>query len=155
MAYADTRLTIYPVLRISLRSSRLLAVILAFAHGAAIAAVLLVDIPFLVKAIFITGLAVSWLFYVRRQVLLLTADSAVAIEIGSDNQLSVQTRRGEWSECEVLGSTYVTPYLTVLNLRHSDGGATRRIVVLPDSIDAGDFRKLRVWLRWKEDVPAT
>jgi hypothetical protein len=28
-------------------------------------------------------------------------------------------------------------------------GASRRVVILPDSIDAEDFGKLRVWLRWK------
>lgn len=129
--------------------------ILAFAHGAAIAAVILVDIPFPVKAIGAAGLAAYWLVFIRRQSLLLTAGSAVAIEISSDNKLSVQTRCGEWSECEVLGSTYVMPYLTVLNLRQSDSRATRRIVILRDSIDAEDFRKLRVWLRWKDDDPTT
>ena len=116
---------------------------------------MLVDIPFWVKAVAAAGLAVYWLVFVRRLPLLLTAGSVVAIEIGSDNKLSVQTNRGEWDECEVLGSTYVTPYLTVMNLRQSDGRATRRIVILPDSISAEDFRKLRVWLRWKENVAAT
>jgi toxin CptA len=128
---------------------------MALAHGAAIAAVMLIDIPFPVKAVVAAGLAAYWQFFIRRQSLLLTPDSAVAIEIGSDNMLSVQTCRGEWSECEVLGNTYVTPYLTVLNLRQSGRRANRRIVILPDSIDAEDFRKLRVWLRWKEDVPTT
>jgi toxin CptA len=50
-----------------------------------------------------------------------------------------------------LGTTYVTPYLTVLNLRgHGERGA-RHVTLLPDSLHAEDFRKLRVWLRWKED----
>jgi toxin CptA len=143
------------VLKIALRSSRLLAVIMALAHGAAIAVVVLVDIPVPVKAVAAAGLAGYWLVIVRRQSLLLTADSAVAIEISSDGNFSIQTRRGEWSECEVLGSTYVTPWLTVLNLRESEDRASRRIVILPDSVDAEDFRKLRLWLRWKEDVPTT
>ena len=30
--------------------------------------------------------------------------------------------------------------------------ALKRIVILPDSLDAEDFRKLRVWLRWKEET---
>lgn len=142
------------MLRVNLRSSRLLTVILALAHGAAIAVILLVDLPIGVKAVAATGLAVYWLVFVRRLPLLLTAGSVMAIEIGSDNKLSVQTNRGEWDECEVLGSTYVTPYLTVLNLRQSENRVARRIVILPDSINVEDFRKLRVWLRWKEDVAA-
>ena len=75
----------------------------------------------------------------------------VAIEITSDNQLSIQTRTGEWRECDVLGNTYAMPYLTVLNLRQSGSRAIKRIVILRDSLHADDFRKLRVWLRWKED----
>jgi toxin CptA len=130
-----------------------LTTILAFAHVAAIAATLLVDIPMPVKAMGAAGLAAYWLVFIRRQFLLLTPDSAMAIEISSDNQLSIQTRRGEWGEYNVLGNTYVTPWLTVLNLRQSGGRATRRIVILPDSVDPEDFRKLRVWLRWKEDAP--
>ena len=140
------------LLRIGLRSSRLLAAILALAHGAAIAAVSVLDIPFAVKAVAAAGLAVNWLILVRKQAWLQTPDAATAIEISSDNMLSVQTRDGAWSECEVLGTTYVTPYLTVLNLRPADGRAVRRIVILPDSAHPEDFRKLRVWLRWKEST---
>ncbi len=58
---------------------------------------------------------------------------------------------GEWGECEVLGSTYVMPFLTILNLRDGDSGALRRVTLLPDSLEADDFRQLRVWLRWKKD----
>lgn len=135
---------------INLRGSWLLAVILALAHGAAIAIVLLVSIPLWVQLFAAAILAVHLVVVVRRQALLLTPHSAVAIQISSDNKLSVQTRHGEWSEYAVLGNTYVAPYLTVLNLRHIDSRASRRVTILPDSLDAEDFRKLRVWLRWNE-----
>ena len=80
-----------------------------------------------------------------------TPDSALALEVSSDHQFSMQTRASGWSEYDVLGTTYVTPYLTVLNLRgHGERGA-RHVTLLPDSLHAEDFRKLRVWLRWKED----
>ena len=81
-------------------------------------------------------------------------DAVVAIEISSDDVLSIQTRRGGWIECEVLGNTYVMPFLSILNLKQIDGGAIRRCAILPDGIDAEDFRKLRVWLRWKRTAPS-
>lgn len=139
------------MLKIGLLPSWLLAGILTFAHGAAIAIMLTVDLPSAAKLIGAVILLVHLLVLVRRQALLLAADSAVAIEVSSDNRISVQTRSGAWKEYEVLGSTYAMPYLTVLNLRQHDSRASRRITLLADSLHADDFRKLRAWLRWKGD----
>lgn len=137
------------MLKISLRPSRLLAGILTLAHGAAIAIVMSVNLPLWAKIIAATILLVHLLVVARRQALLLAADSAVAVEVSSDNRISVQARSGAWNEYEVLGSTYAMPYLTVLNLRQHDGRARKRITLLADSLHADDFRKLRVWLHWK------
>jgi toxin CptA len=139
------------VLKISLRPSWLLGMLLALGHGAAIAIMLLVDIPLWAALVAAAGLAVNLFVVVRRHALMLTPDSAVAIEIGSDDKVGIRTRHGEWSEYAVLGNTCVTAYLTVLNLQQTDSRAIRRIAIFPDSVDAEDFRKLRVWLRWKEE----
>ena len=99
----------------------------------------------------VTLLIIQCLILACRQALLLGPDSALALEVTSDHQFSMQTRAAGWSEFEVLGTTYVTPYLTVLNLRRPGERRTRHVTLLPDSLHADDFRKLRVWLRWKED----
>ena len=139
------------MLKISLRPSRFLAAILIFAHAGAIALALLVDIPLWLKVVAVTLLIIQCLLLACRQALLLGPNSALALEVSSDHQFSMQTRASGWSDYDVLGTTYVTPYLTVLNLRgHGERGA-RHVTLLPDSLHAEDFRKLRVWLRWKED----
>lgn len=138
------------MLQIALRPSWVLTAILAAAHGGAIAVVVAVGMPLWLQLIAIAALVVNFAFEVRRSALLRSPDAVVAIEIASDDALSIQTRRGDWIECEALGSTYVTSFLSILNLKEHGGGA-RRAVVLPDSIDAEDFRKLRVWLRWKQE----
>ena len=138
------------MLRINLRPSWLLAGILTLAHGAAIALVILVSVPLWAKIVAAVVLLVHLTIVLRQYALQLAAGAAVAIEISSDNHFSIQTRSSEWHEYEVLGSTYVMPYLTVLNLRQSDSRAITRIALLPDSLHAEDFRRLRVWLRWKE-----
>jgi toxin CptA len=142
------------VLRIALRPSRILAAILVIAHGAALAVIALVSVPLWLKVIAIAALAVSLVFEIRQTVLLRAPDAVVALEITSDDALSIQTRRGDWIECEVLGSTYVTYFLAIVNLKDQGSGRVKRAVILPDSIDAEDFRKLRVWLRWKRNAPA-
>ena len=137
------------MLKISLRPSWGLAAILLIAHGAAIAVIAAVDMPLWLKLIAFAALFLNCLLEVRRTALLLPPDAVVAIEISSDNVLTIQTRRGDWLECEVLGSTYVMSCLAIVNLKHTDSGASRRIAILPDSIAAEDFRQLRIWLRWK------
>lgn len=139
------------MLRITLRPSWILTAILAAAHGGAIAVVVAVGMPPWLQWIAVTALVVNFTWDVRRSALLRSPDAVVAIEIAADDAFSIQTRRGGWIECKVLGSTYVTAFLSILNLEAQGSGGTRRAVILPDSIDAEDFRKLRVWLRWKRD----
>ena len=143
------------MLRIDLRPSRILAAILVIAHGAAIAAVALAGMPPWLQLIAIAALAANLMFEIRQTVLLRAPDAVVAIEIASDDALSIQTRRGDWIECEVLGSTYVIYFLAIVNLKEQGSGRVKRAVILPDSIDAEDFRKLRVWLRWKAERQPT
>ena len=138
------------MLKVSLRPSLILAAILLAAHGAAIAVIAVVSMPLWLQLSAIAALAASLTFNIRQAALLRSPDAVIAIEIASDNTFSIQTRRGDWLECEVLGNTYVSSFLTILNLRQTDNGAVRRAVILPDSIAAEDFRQLRVWLRWKE-----
>lgn len=72
-----------------------------------------------------------------------------AIEISPDNALSAELRGGGWVECKVRGDTFVSSFLTVLYLRRFDTKQGISATLLPDMVDAEDFRKLRVWLRWK------
>jgi toxin CptA len=139
------------MLKIELRPSRVLAGILTLAHGAAIAAVIAVSLPLAAAICASAILLVHWAYSVRRHALLLPSSAIVALEVSSAHQLSVKSRAGTWCECEVLGSTYVMPFMTVLNLRRKDGGGTSHLVLLPDNLHSEDFRKLRAWLRWKED----
>jgi toxin CptA len=142
-----------PMLKASLRPSRILAAILVAAHGGAIAVVALVVMPLWLELIAIAALAVNMVAALRRTALLLAPDSVVAIEIGSDDALSIQTRRGNRiGECEVLENTYVAAFLAIVNVRDPETRAVRHVVLLRDSIDADDFRKLRVWLRWKRSA---
>jgi len=142
------------VLKSNLRPSWTLAAILAAAHGAAIAAVVVVEMPPWLTFVAIAALFANLVLELRHA-LLRMPDAIVGIEISSDDVLSVQTRRGEWLESEVLGSSYVVSFLAILNLRETASRKSRRVVVLPDSMAAEDFRQLRVWLRWgRERGPA-
>ena len=135
------------VLKLTLQPSWTLAAILAAAHGAAIAAVVVAEMPQWLTFAAIAALFANLVLELRHA-LLRMPDSVVALEISPDAALSIRTRSGGWRDCEVRGNTYVVSFLAILNLRETESRKTKRVVVLPDSIGAEDFRRLRVWLRW-------
>jgi toxin CptA len=137
---------------IELRPSYALAAILMVAHAVAISIVVIVAIPPGVKLLALAALGVSAVYYVR-VALLIHGSSIVALEIAFDDTLSVHTRTGDALACEVQGSSYVNAFLAVINLTTYNPNRHKHVVVLPDSIDPEQFRKLRVWLRWKPRKP--
>ena len=80
--------------------------------------------------------------------------AVVVLRIASDNRLSIGLRDGRWHEGEVLGSTTVTAFLTVINLRVIGERRMRSVVILPDCMAPEDYRRLRVWLRWRPQIDA-
>ena len=73
----------------------------------------------------------------------------LALRIGRDGVLRLHIRKDGWREGELLGSSYVSSFLTVINVRLPGERRMRSVVLLPDTIGAEDYRRLRVWLRWR------
>jgi len=71
------------------------------------------------------------------------------IELRSDGSAAVENRHGRRSEVRVLGSSFISPFLTILNLAVAGAPLPRSLVVAPDALTADEFRRLRVWLRWR------
>jgi hypothetical protein len=51
-------------------------------------------------------------------------------------------------EGRIVAGSFVAPWLTIVHWKPRDARFTRTLAVLPDAIDAGAFRALRVILRW-------
>ncbi len=69
------------------------------------------------------------------------------LRIFADGSLQSLDDTGEWRTLEVQGDSFVSPALVVLRYR-LEGGKVRALTLLPDSLPAGDWRRLRVSLRW-------
>jgi toxin CptA len=67
------------------------------------------------------------------------------LRLRADGTLQWQVA-GDWQEAEVLGDSLASQRLIVLRARVA--GRVRTQVLLPDSADADDLRRLRVALRW-------
>lgn len=147
-AFLHTRAVVYP-LKISLKPSRRLVMLLGLAHAAAAGAVLVVDVPIWLQLFLLVLIGTSCGLCLYGPALLRSGEAIIGLEIGEGGSLSFQTRRGEWREGAVLGSSFVSPYLTVLVVRTEAKLFARHVVIMPDSLAAEDFRRLRVRLHWQ------
>jgi toxin CptA len=139
------------VQNVSISPSVRLAVALCAAHLAAAGLLWLVPVPALAKGAGTLAIAVSLVYLLARDAALHAANAIIALELKSSGGISYRTRDGNWVESELLDSSYVSPALTIVALKPRGKGRTRRAIILPDSVDARDFRRLRMWMRWKYD----
>lgn len=136
----------------TLRPSRWLAVLLGAAG--VIACVLVAMLPILLwgKLVFGAVAMLCTFYHISRHALLRMPGAITALEVSSEGAMRCMTRDGDWTNADVLGDSFVTPWLTVLNLRLPERRFARHLVVLPDAVDAEAYRGLRVWLRWGSQV---
>ena len=137
------------VLCIHRKHSYQLAFILSLAHLATAGLLWLLELPLSIKVIAAAALVFSLIYYLRQDALLTASDAVVVLVLSDEMQCILTTRSDELIVCSILGSTFVAPYLTVLNLQPVGKFFTCSVVILPDGIDVEEFRQLRVWLRWK------
>ena len=140
--------------RIAIRPSAQIAIGLCVAHAAAAAVVWVSPISLEVKTAVTLAIAWSLVYGLVRKAALQAAEAVVALEVSEDGRISLQTRRGDWLDCEMLSSSYVSPRLTILNLKPAGARSTRHVLLVPDNVDAQDFRRLRTWLRWAATAEA-
>jgi hypothetical protein len=77
--------------------------------------------------------------------------AAVALELQEDGRASWRDRNGKWHEGRFGGDHFVSAAFVVLGLDLT-GRSRKRLVIMGDSVLPEDFRRLRVWLRWRRDV---
>jgi toxin CptA len=151
-----------PLLIIRLKRSKRLTATLGLAHFSAIGLLWPLMLPVAAKLMGTVILAISLVFYLRYYALLRSPGSVVSIELSEEMAGTLETRCGERISCTLLGSSFVAPYLTVLDWKPLEPQASlmpwrklsaRSVVILPDGIDAEEFRQLRVLLRWKWKDP--
>ncbi|HMK13611.1 MAG TPA: protein YgfX [Burkholderiales bacterium] len=132
-----------------LNPSGYLTLWLSAAHAIAIGLVLALTLPIESKFVFALAICISLVFYLKRNARLAAPNSIVALELKEDWTCAIETRSGKRLNCIVLPTSYVSASLTILNLKADGEMLARHVVILPDSINPEDFRKLRVLLRWK------
>ncbi|UJP05205.1 MAG: hypothetical protein LZF61_10290 [Nitrosomonas sp.] len=138
-----------PVLTFKCRSSGRLAALLCVMHLVAFGLLWPLAVSFWVKVAITVLLILSLIHYLRQDALLTSSAAVAAVTLTANMTCVITTRAGAVINGNLLASTVVTPYLTVIFYRPEGKWLSRSIVILSDSLDVEVFRKLRIWLQWR------
>ncbi|MBS1188951.1 MAG: hypothetical protein H6R10_743 [Rhodocyclaceae bacterium] len=130
---------------IGLHRSFFLGAGLVGAPGLAVVAILLPPWQPWIKGLLVAGIAglaaISWR---------LRMPKVTAVRLFGDGRMAYRQAGGEeFLAAELLAGATVHPWLTVFRLKSAE--STTTVAVLPDSTTGEEFRRLRVWLRWKAE----
>ena len=136
------------MVRAKLRRSRYLAAAFTVVHAATAATIAPLDVAIEVKLFIALAIVVSLGHVLHRHALLMSSASVRELEVHDREHASIRSKDGRWRDAQILGTTYVSPLMTVINLRMGKWKWTRHVIVVGDNMDAEDFRQVRVILRW-------
>lgn len=134
------------------KPSRQLAMLLLIVHVGSFGLLWPLAVPLWIK-VMITGLLIMSFIYYLRQEALLTSDAAITVfTLTAEQKCIITTHSGTIINGSLLANSFVSPYLTLILIQPQGKWRTHSIVLLPDSLDAESFRRLRVRLRWQSIV---
>jgi len=134
---------------IRVRPSNYLAIILSFVHGLMFFISYHLTLPLPIKLLLISAILVSYVYYLRRYALLTTSNAITAFELSEEKQCRLMTYSGETIHCVVESNSFIAPTLVILNLKNKLKRSLYSVVLLPDCMEKNEFRRLRMWLKWK------
>lgn len=137
------------MLKLELSRSRSLLMIFGLAHGFALLLLPWSGLPAWGNLLLGVGIVLSGIHAVALHAWHLMKSSIIGMELRDDCKLRVCERQGAWLDAEIHASSFVMPFLTVLNFRVAGQRGLRHVLIVPDRVDAESFRRLRVWLRWR------
>jgi toxin CptA len=144
-------------IHLDLQPSPRLARLLTLACLTAVLALLLWPVGAWLKILFTATAVAATVYAIRLHALLTLQSSIVALRLDQDGKIKLKMRCGKVLEVEVLASSFVSPRLTVLNLRVCGALPPKKnkhiqLLLLPDNSAPDAFRQLRVWLRWGREM---
>jgi toxin CptA len=104
--------------------------------------------PVSLKIFICVPVVLATVHFIAQDALILLPWSLIGLALNSKGELLVIRKDGLVGLANLLPSSFVATYLTVLNLKTSTGRWRRNVLLTPDRVDAEAFRRLRVWLRW-------
>jgi toxin CptA len=117
--------------------------------AAALAALLLAPLAPLAKAAAAPALAVAAFRALRRHGWQEGPGGMRALAVDLASRLEVEHADGSRAQGRVLDGSFVAPWLVIVRWRPVGARLSRTILLAPDAVDAHEFRRLRILLRWR------
>jgi toxin CptA len=134
---------------IRLQRSRCLLMAVTLSHLVALVIALAMPLAPWLRIGLAVLIAASMAYAIRHHILRNSRYAVTGLKPTRDG-LSIETRDDGWILCDILDSSFVTPWLTVLHLKLAQRRLPVHVVLLPDMLGADEFRRLRVWLKWAQ-----
>lgn len=134
-------------LRLTPKPSRILITLLTVGHLGAIAVLFPLDLALMIKLGLAALLVVSLIVALRKQPGRVGEGGVQTLIWKSDGDWILETTEGETLNATLHESTYVHPWLVVLNFRLENKRDLLSFALAPDALDAETFRELRVRLK--------
>ena len=132
--------------RIKLKTSFILNGALLFMYLGAFFWLWAFDLSLLIKLIATAALIVGFVNHVRQHLLRINKRAVHNLVWQDQDQWQLENSSGEFVNAKLLGSSYVNPWLIVLNFKPKSGRMLP-VVIMPDSVDSTTFRRLGIKLR--------
>ncbi len=132
---------------VTLHGSLQLAAILSLMHGGALVWLFLFVLPGWLTLMATAVVGVSLFLQLRRHLFMQGSRVVTALRWDGGDLWQLQRSQGEGVDATLLGSSFVTPWLIVLNFKIESGRLMLPVVVMPDSVDEASFRRLTSKLR--------
>ena len=151
---------------INFKPSKILNTLLILACMGSVSLLILVEFSNVLKLVLVVLIVSCTAYNTIKKALLLMPWSFIGLHINIKNEWLLQCKNGRNVKVIIRETTVVTPYLTILNFdfcpasfmtdASDNSGKTKMqryllsnsLVILPDSIDAENYRQLRMRLRW-------
>lgn len=134
-------------LRLKPKPSRILIGLLTVGHLGAIAVLFPLDFPLIIKLLIAVVLLVSLVVAWRKQPGKVGEGGVQTLTWKADGDWLLETVDGESLTATLHESTYVHPWLVVLNFRQEGKRGLLSFALAPDSLDRETLRELRVRLK--------
>lgn len=136
------------MLRIQVEKSVVLAAALLLVHALAAGCIVL-TLPAGAAFAGTAAIITSAVYRLRLDALQYSADAVVELLLREGGRCELITRAGATLAGQVQGSTFVSPWLIVVNFRLEPNRRRRSLVLVWDSASAEELRELRVWLKYR------
>jgi len=119
---------------------------------AGLAATLAAGIPPLAKVAIVVVLALAAVRDARRHAWQEGPGAVSRFTVYLSGRMEVELAEGRRLDGRLAEGSFVAPWLTIVRWRPDGARLDRTILVAPDAVEAGDFRRLRILLRCASGV---